>query len=112
MSEMVSKLAQALFDTDGRWSCEFREASWDEADSPQEYFTKLARAAIEAMREPTADVLAHMATSDVDGVCDLAVMWRDAIEAALNGLSPEVIAAQKHRAAIVGALASNKPQAG
>lgn len=56
---MIEKVAEALFRADGGWSADARldEAIADDAPAKPK-FIKAARAAIEAMREPTEAMIA------------------------------------------------------
>ena len=75
--EMVERVARALLSADLRWKWE----SYD-SETHDKYFAK-ARAAIAAMREPTAAMLeASPIHWDAAPVCD---MWRAMIDAASEG---------------------------
>jgi hypothetical protein len=84
MSEMIDRVAMAL------------KQVWQSGDKNPEY-GELARAAIEAMRDPTPD----MAISGLNAI----VTWREANAASGPG-------ATAWHAMIDAALASNEPQAG
>lgn len=66
MSEMVERVARAMNGS----ACDLRENDWDErSDSWKDTLRKHARAAIEAMKEPTE--------VQYDAISNCGLMWRE-----------------------------------
>lgn len=91
MSEMVERVARALHsDPSEGWS----EMPWEELpDQHRERLLRTARAAIEAMREPTTAVLVAgelvaPPLALIDNSLDTAVIWRAMIDAILAPSTP------------------------
>ena len=72
MSELIERVAEAIRTSEAYW--------WNRSDEPDDGLAEtLARAAIEAMREPTAEMI--NAPSNLDGIVDA---YRAMIDAALG----------------------------
>ena len=79
MSEMVDRVAKALSDQMEADMPSFTVMSWDKCtDQAREVFRKRARAAIEAMREPTERM------SDCISSYDNPTIWQAMIDEALK----------------------------
>lgn len=83
MSEMVERVARAISEADG--------APWEHmSDAHKRGTREAARAAIEAMREPTPAVREQLAAwsandpGDITGSANLDEMWAALIDAALQ----------------------------
>jgi hypothetical protein len=97
MSEMIERIARVL--CDGNWdAASFKEtASGDEPEEQREYWREKARAAIEAMREPTEEMLTAGSPYCVDSLApdyksgreDAGHCFRAMIDAALSPVSDE-----------------------
>lgn len=99
MSEMIERVAKAILATTGE------PTMWDHyAPGTQEHYRSMARAAIEAMREPTAAMIEVGDASvdldwslepgeGLDGV-DVTPAWRAMIDAALGTPEEDVDAAK------------------
>lgn len=80
MSEMIERVAKALYDISLR---KMNSAEWEDAGSfTQDTKRREARAAIEAMREPTRDMIDAAAT--VDRYAEPGEEWGPMIDTALR----------------------------
>lgn len=84
MSEMIERVARAIHRTEGPWS----DVPWDDLpESAKSASRRQARAAIEAMREPTLDMI-HCSPVTADNFVPYpetcAVTWRAMIDEALT----------------------------
>jgi hypothetical protein len=76
---MIERVAKALYGA----SAEFPDHTWEAADEDTRvYWSARARAAIEAMREPTLEMFEAGRPYMVDGPHEV---WREMIDAALEG---------------------------
>lgn len=56
MSEMVERVAKAIYEADGVWSLAFPWPTMGSDGQSPDNYRRIARAAVEAMREPTEDM--------------------------------------------------------
>ncbi len=87
MSEMVERVARALIESGG-------STPWEEMDNPnsdaptwyRDHYFRMARAAIEAMREPPKEMINAALTSGIgdDEADGHALAWRAMIDEALG----------------------------
>jgi len=88
MSEMVERVAEAMWWQLAQKVPGLDRSSWAIAavhpsDEPQEHWRTLARAAIEAMREPTDAIM--LAAFEPDGEVEFArAVWKTMIDEALK----------------------------
>ena len=75
---MIERAAMAIYEADGRWACGFDRLEPDWRD----HYQDVARAAIEAMREPTDEMRARYAART--GLSLGVATWGHLIDAALG----------------------------
>lgn len=84
MSEMIERVARRLHSADMVWN----EVDWERLREPQvSAFTRSARAAIQAMREPTEAMERVALIPDPDGSglwSNVSFIWERMIDAALD----------------------------
>lgn len=81
MSEMVERVARAVYEADDPWSDAFPWPDLNESQNSPETYRRIARAAIEAMRRPTDEVA--VALDRVPGGWGRGA-WIEGIDAALR----------------------------
>lgn len=58
MIEMIERVAKAIYEADDVWCAAFPWPSMGSMDQSPDNYRRIARAAVEAMREPTEEMLA------------------------------------------------------
>lgn len=86
MSEMIDRVAKAIYEADDVWSEAFPWPVMGSKDQSPDEYRRIARAAIEAMREPTKAMRLAIAAADWQGSTDM--NWDDGyrvmVDAALS----------------------------
>lgn len=91
MSEMIERVAKAIYEEDDPWHKAWPWPNLNESQGSPEPYRRIAAAAIKAMREPTMDMVQRGAEdADPVGCClmapsNAADVWRIMIDAALKG---------------------------
>lgn len=85
MSEMIERVAKILFDNIQSKMPDFKPLDWDKYND-QNHFKSMARAAIEAMKEPTEEMMKIIDCKHGwhEGECDCKNIYVNMIEASLK----------------------------
>jgi hypothetical protein len=94
MTSMVEKVARAIYEEDDVWSAAFPWPNMPSSDQSADNYRRIARAAIQAMREMTPgmiDASSYATTIGDEGVYRIGIdkqgaleVWEAAIDAALK----------------------------
>lgn len=88
---MIERVARAIYEADDAWSTAFPWPSMASSEQSPDNYRRIARAAIEAMREPTEAMREKIALEDWTGVRDISWTdgWQIMTDAALSEDSSE-----------------------
>lgn len=93
MTSMVEKVARAIYEEDDVWSAAFPWPNMPSSDQSADNYRRIARAAIQAMREPDIEVIGAFWRQKNCGTQEIGhrgkntddySAWRAAIDAALK----------------------------
>lgn len=86
MSEMIERVAKAIYEEDDPWHKAWPWPNLNESQGSPEPYRRIAAAAIKAMREPSFPMIQAMFNTTDDGSGQLHERkWKAAIDAALVG---------------------------